>query len=162
MNMNDAYHFRKATILDLPLLLEWQSKSHVREWWGDAEPGNKDEMRDSRVTRWIVEFNGKPFACMQDYSVHDWEGHYFSHLPNESRGIDQFIGDPNMVGCGHGSIFIKIRMEALFEAGAPVIATDPHPDNSHAIAVYSKLGFQISGPPQETQWGLILPMLAYG
>ncbi|SMC14637.1 hypothetical protein ROA7745_04506 [Roseovarius aestuarii] len=51
-------------------------------------------------------------------------------------------------------------MQVLFDEGATVIATDPHPDNARAIAVYKKLGFEPSGLPQETKWGLILPMLA--
>lgn len=65
-----------------------------------------------------------------------------------------------MIGVGHGSAFIGARMQALFDEEAPVIATDPHPDNERAIAVYKKLGFELFGPPQETQWGLILPMMA--
>lgn len=97
---------------------------------------------------------------MQDYTVHGWEDHHFAELPKGSRGIDQYIGDPEMIGVGHGSAFIGARMQTLFDQGAPVIATDPHPDNERAIAVYRKLGFEPSGPPQETKWGLILPMLA--
>lgn len=65
-----------------------------------------------------------------------------------------------MIGVGHGSAFIGARMRALFDEGVPVIATDPHPANERAIAVYRKLGFEPFGPPQETRWGLILPMLA--
>lgn len=160
MNRIKDYTFRKATLHDLPLLSQWQSTPHVRQWWDDDALYDEDEIKDQRVARWIVEFGGKPFAYMQDYSVHGWGEHHFSHLPKGSRGIDQFIGDPDMVGRGHGSVFIQIRMKFLFEAGAKVIATDPHPDNNRAIAVYSKLGFQISGAPQETEWGLILPMIA--
>jgi len=63
-----------------------------------------------------------------------------------------------MVGIGHGTAFIKGRTQALFNAGAPVIATDPHPNNARAIAAYKKAGFQTAGPPRETEWGLILPM----
>ncbi|WP_210204365.1 GNAT family N-acetyltransferase [Devosia submarina] len=96
---------------------------------------------------------------MQDYTVHSWEDHPFAYLPKGSRGIDQFIGDPEMVGLGHGSAFIAMRVGALFEEGAPVIATDPHPDNLRAIAAYRKVGFEPTGHPQETQWGLTLPML---
>ncbi|ASJ63829.1 GNAT family N-acetyltransferase (plasmid) [Sinorhizobium meliloti] len=70
------------------------------------------------------------------------------------------MGDPEMIGLGHGSAFIGARMRALFDAGVPVIATDPHPANERAIAVYKKLGFEPFGAPLETQWGLILPMLA--
>ena len=51
-------------------------------------------------------------------------------------------------------------MDDLFDAGAPVIATDPHPDNKRAIAVYRKVGFKPLGPTRETKWGLILPMAA--
>lgn len=97
---------------------------------------------------------------MQDYSVHGEEDHPFAALPKGSRGIDQFIGEPDMIGLGHGSAFIRARMKALFDAGAPVIGTDPHPANERAIAVYRKLGFEPYGAPQETRWGLILPMLA--
>lgn len=97
---------------------------------------------------------------MQDYTVHGWEDHHFAGLPKGSRGIDQYIGDPEMIGLGHGSAFIGARMKALFDAGVPVIATDPHPANERAIAVYKKLGFESSGSPEETRWGLVLPMLA--
>nr|WP_321484480.1 GNAT family N-acetyltransferase [uncultured Cohaesibacter sp.] len=97
---------------------------------------------------------------MQDYSVLGWEDHHFAGLPKGSRGIDQYIGAPELVGVGHGSAFIRMRMQALFDQGAPVIATDPHPNNGRAIAVYKKLGFKASGSPRKTQWGLIVPMLA--
>lgn len=155
-----TYNFRRATRDDLAMLKKWQSRPHVSEWWGSDEPFDETELADPRVARWIVAFADRPFAYMQDYSVHGWEDHHFADLPNGSRGIDQYIGDPDMVGIGHGSAIIKTRMQVLFSAGAPVIATDPHPDNHRAIAVYRKLGFTPSGPPRETEWGLILPMLA--
>ena len=156
----NQYSFRKATLDDLDLLMAWQSTPHVREWWDSEEPYDEADLADPRVARWIVSNAGRPFAFIQDYTVHGWEDHHFANLPNGSRGVDQYIGDPNMVGVGHGSAFIRIRMQALFDEGAPVIATDPHPDNARAIAVYRKLGFEPSGPSQETQWGLILPMVA--
>jgi aminoglycoside 6'-N-acetyltransferase len=154
------YEFRQATIDDLNLLIEWQAHPHVREWWNSDEPYDQEDIRDPRVLRWIVSTNERPFAFMQDYTVHGWEDHHFAQLPRGSRGIDQYIGDPEMVGIGHGTAFIGARMRALFDAGVPVIATDPHPENKRAISVYTKLGFEVSGPPQETPWGLILPMLA--
>jgi aminoglycoside 6'-N-acetyltransferase len=154
------YEFRRATLDDLALLKVWRSNPHVLEWWGSGEPHGEAELVDPRVARWIISINGRPFAFMQDYTVHGWDDHHFAGLPKGSRGIDQYIGDPEMVGVGHGSAFIGMRMQALFDEGAPVIATDPHPDNERAIAVYKKLGFVPSGPPQETRWGLILPMLA--
>lgn len=160
MTATRQYDFRKATVDDLALLTAWRSAPHVREWWGDDAPFDADKLTDPRVARWIVSTGGRPFAFMQDYTVHGWESHHFANLPKGSRGIDQYIGDPEMVGIGHGSALIGCRMQVLFAEGAPVIATDPHPDNARAIAVYKKLGFEQSGPPEQTEWGLILPMLA--
>lgn len=154
------YTFRKVTPNDLGLLKVWRSNAHVLEWWDADEPSDAAHLNDPRVARWIVSIAGRPFGFMQDYAVHGWEDHHFAGLPRGSRGIDQYIGEPDMVGLGHGSAFIRMRMQALFDDGAPVIATDPHPDNRRAIAVYKKLGFAPSGPPQTTQWGLIIPMLA--
>jgi aminoglycoside 6'-N-acetyltransferase len=159
MMTTNQYSFRKVTVDDLDMLTGWQSNPHVRQWW-DSEPYDAADLADPRVARWIVSHAERPFAFMQDYTVHGWEDHPFAYLPRGSRGIDQFIGDPEMVGVGHGSAFISMRMRALFDEGAPVIVTDPHPDNARAIAVYRKLGFEPSGPPRTTQWGLVLPMLA--
>lgn len=158
MGMTAVYDFRRATLDDAGLLAAWQSRPHVRQWWETQEPFEGEDVDDPRVARWIVSTQGVPFAYMQDYDVHGWEGHHFAQLPKGSRGIDQYIGDPAMTDKGHGTAFIAARLRMLFAAGAPVIATDPHPDNHRAIAVYEKLGFQAFGPPQQTEWGLILPM----
>lgn len=160
MTAATKYDFRKVMMGDLPMLLEWQAQPHVREWWETDEPYDEEEISDPRVSRWVVLVDGRAFAFMQDYSVHGWEEHHFAHLPKGARGIDQYIGDPKMIGAGHGTAFIGARMSILYDSGAPVIATDPHPDNERAIAVYRKLGFEQSGQPQKTQWGSILPMLA--
>lgn len=158
MSTTNRYTFRKATTADLDLLLDWQSRPHVSEWWDSVEPTGERELCDPRVARWIVSIAGRPFAYMQDYTVHGWENHHFFGLPKGSRGIDQFIGEPDMIGKGHGSAFIAERLHVLFEDGAPVIATDPDPENARAIAAYKKAGFRAFGSPQETPWGRILPM----
>ena len=155
-----GYGFRRVTTEDLALLQTWQARPHVRAWWGRDDPYDAAELADPRVARWIVSRDGRPFAFMQDYAVHGWESHHFAGLPPGSRGIDQYIGEPAMTGIGHGTAFIGLRMRALFAAGAPVIATDPHPDNARAIAVCRKLGFVPAGPSQDTEWGPILPMCA--
>jgi len=149
-----------VTPADFGLLTEWLSRPHVREWWDTAEPFSERKLDDPRVRRWIVSTAEGPFAYMQDYTVHGWENHHFFGLPKGSRGIDQFIGKPDMTGKGHGPAFISERLQALFEGGAPVVATDPHPENARAIAAYKKSGFKAFGPPQETPWGKILPMKA--
>ena len=156
--MTGIYSFHKATIADCDRLAAWHAQPHVSAWWGAADPCDEVRLNDPRVARWIVSTNGHPFAYMQDYAVHGWEDHHFAALPQGTRGIDQFIGEPDMTGQGHGTGFIAARLRVLFDQGTPVVATDPHPENARAIAVYTKLGFRVFGPPQTTDWGLILPM----
>ena len=160
MVASPRYVFRKATSDDLAMLNAWLSEPHVREWWDARAAYSEEDLADARVARRIVLADERPFAFMQDYAVHAWPDHHFSDLPAGSRGIDQFIGDPQMVGRGHGRAFIAARMQVLFEKGVPVLAADPHPDNARAIAVYRKLGFEVTGPVRQTRWGVVLPMTA--
>lgn len=156
-----SYHFRRATAADMDLLARWQRRPHVAQWWGSDDYSAEDFIATPDFTIWIVEAEGAPFAFMQDYDVHVFgPDHHFYHLPPGSRGIDQYIGEPAMVGKGHGTRFMRQRMDALYAAGAPVIGTDPHPDNARAIAVYRKLGFFMTGGPQETPWGRVILMEA--
>ena len=60
-------------------------------------------------------------------------------------GIDQFIGEPDFIGRGHGSAFIRDFVERSFAAGAPRVVTDPHPRNARAIRAYAKAGFHPIG-----------------
>lgn len=160
MSAGSSYSFTRVTQAELPVLREWQAQPHVREWWDGPEPGSGKELDDTRVARWVVSYAGRPFAYMQDYTVHGWDDHHFFDLPKGSRGIDQFIGEADMLGQGHGPAFIAARVKALFDAGAPVVATDPDPVNTRAIAAYRKAGFAPFGAPQDTRWGRILPMKA--
>ena len=62
--------------------------------------------------------------------------------PRGTRGIDQFIGEPDMVDRGHGSAFIRAFIERVLANGAPRVITDPDPDNDRAIRAYEKAGFE--------------------
>ena len=144
---------------DLPLLRRWQAAPHVARWWDDDEPFSAKDLDDPTIARWMVSAEDALFAYMQDYAVHGSGPHHFDALPAGSRGIDQYIGEPSMLGRGHGVGMIGQRIAELFAKGAPAIGVDPHPDNARAIAVYRKLGFVVSGPSRQTPWGLILPMV---
>ncbi len=160
MTASARYEFRRVTPADLGLLLAWQAQPHVREWWDAVEPADEQDLADPRVARWLVSADGRPFGYMQDYTVHGWDNHHFFGLPEGSRGVDQFIGEPDMIGKGHGPAFIAQRLKSLFDEGAPVVATDPDPNNARAIAAYKKAGFRAFGPPRDTPWGRILPLQA--
>lgn len=152
--MSSSYLFRAATTADLPLLRRWRESEHVAQYWGppEVEP-ETDKVADPRVKMWIVELEGRPFAFAQDYSPHDWDPHPFSHLPAESRGIDFYIGEPDLLDRGHGSAFIRAHCDSLFAAGAPAVGADPHPDNRRARRALEKAGFRVTSGAIETPWG---------
>ena len=103
---------------------------------------------------------GRPFAYIQDYAPGDWLMHHFGFLPPGSRGMDQFIGEPEMIGRGHGSAFVREHVDALFAGGVPAVGVDPDPENARAIRAYERAGF-VRGLVQDTEWGLSLLMTRY-
>ena len=155
----EALAFRPVGPADLALLNRWIAADHVARWWDASEPFAAADLDRPDVAMWLVSADGVPFAYVQDYDVHAEPGHHFGHLPPGSRGIDLFVGPPEMLGRGLGTRLIARHMERLHAAGAPAVAVDPHPDNARAIRVYARLGFRASGPAEETRWGRVLPMV---
>ncbi len=153
------YVFRPMTAEDLPMVRAWIATPDVAPWW-DGDDDFQEALADPDTRPWIVSFEGRPFAYMQDYDPHAWPGHPFSFLPPGSRGIDQSIGVPEMIGRGHGSAFIRQHVERLFAEGAPAVGTDPHPDNARAIRAYEKAGF-VRGEERDSDWGRCLLMTRF-
>ena len=152
-----AYAFRPMQPDDLAMVNGWLDTPEVKRWWieADGSSGDKldaDYLGEEDTDHWIVSFDSVPFAFMQDYDPHADAGHHFAHLPPGSRGIDQIIGVPEMIGRGHGSAFIRQRCEELMAQGAPMIGTDPHPDNARAIRAYERAGF-VAQTARKTEWG---------
>lgn len=148
------YHFRPLAEADLALVARWRAAPHVREWWGaPSAEDEREKLADPRISMWIVELAGRPFAFAQDYDVHGWSPHPFSYLPPGSRGIDQYIGEADMLEQGHGSAFVRQHVERLFAAGAPAVGTDPHPENARARRACEKAGFVLTRGPVDTRWG---------
>ena len=145
-----AYAFRAMTGDDLPMARRWLGTPEARRWWGDPDEQIallRDDLDEPRMRMWIVSHGGRPFAYIQDYDPLAWSLHHLSDLPPGSRGIDQFIGEPDMLGRGHGSAFIRAHAHRLLADGAPAIGTDPDPLNARAIRAYEKAGFT---PTRET------------
>ena len=158
-----SYGFRRMTRDDFPMARAWLQTPEVRRWWTDADGEvslDEDDLDEPNLRMWIVSFDDRPFAYLQDYAPHAWDGHHFASLPAGSRGIDQFIGEPEMIGRGHGSALIRAHVERLFAEGAPAVGTDPDPDNARAIRAYEKAGF-VRGEVQDTAWGRCLLMTHY-
>jgi aminoglycoside 6'-N-acetyltransferase len=142
--MAPDYFFRPMTSDDLPLIQRWLALPHVREWWGDPleqyalVSGDLDE---PAMDQFIFSITGGPLGYLQCYDLTAWNTG-FGPQPSGTRGIDLFIGEPEMIGCGHGSALIRRFVDDLLANGAPRIITDPDPANRRAVRAYERAGFQ--------------------
>jgi aminoglycoside 6'-N-acetyltransferase len=145
---------RPLTADDLPLLARWREQPHVRRWWGDPElESDAGRLADPNIATWLMLRQGRPFGFLQDYAVHAWDPHPFSHLPPGARGLDLYVGDPADIGRGHARAVLHRHCANLFAAGVPALGIDPHPDNLGAQRAFARIGFERTGGPVETRWG---------
>lgn len=159
---DSGYEFSRVQKGDVAQVRAWMNEPHIVDWWTPsedefAEMGN--EGIDSPVVRYIVSHNGRPFAYIQCYDPEaDYD--YWGNNVQESGtyGIDQFIGDPEMIGYGHGINFLKAFVGMVKSTqGVKKIIVDPAPDNMPAIRCYSQVGFR-KGKVIETPEGPALIM----
>ncbi len=138
------YDFRPFTKKDLPLMAKWLAEPHVAKWWGDKDEELADLAKhiDSiSVEPFIAEMNGKPIGYIQSYDPHMEDDHPYQDQPFGTLGIDLSIGDPLLIGKGHGPQLIKAFVAMLFEEGCRRVIIDPDPSNIAAIRAYEKAGF---------------------
>jgi aminoglycoside 6'-N-acetyltransferase len=158
--MAPDYLIRPMTPGDLALVRRWLETPEVMRRWGQPDEQYalvSDDLDHPDMAQFIVAIDDHPFAYVQCYALGTWnEG--FGAQPPGTRGIDQFIGEPGMIGQGHGSGFLRQFVDTLLLSGLPRIVTDPDPDNGRAIRAYAKAGFQ-NDRLVETPDGLALLMV---
>ena len=142
---DSRYEFRLMSEADLPLVKRWLAEPHVVQWWGDT--GQQFELVSGdleveAMEQFIIATNDRPFAYLQCYDPEVWPDNGLGSHPRGTRGIDQFIGDPDMVDRGHGSAFMRTFIDGLLATGVPRVITDPDPANARAIRAYEKAGFE--------------------
>jgi aminoglycoside 6'-N-acetyltransferase len=133
------------TAADLPLVRHWLAMPHVMEWWGDTHEQFalvSEDLEHPAMDQFIVARDDRPFAYLQCYDPTAWPENGLGLHPVGTRGVDQFIGEPEMMNCGHGSAFIRVFVDDLIAAGTPRVVTDPDPANRRAIRAYEKAGFR--------------------
>lgn len=138
-----GYEFVPMISADLPLIRRWLETPHVSEWWHD--PAEQFELVSGDLdhpdmAQFIVASDRRPFAYLQCYNLSDWNTG-FGPQPDGTRGLDQFIGEADMLDRGHGSAFIRSFTERLLAKGTPRVVIDPDPANARAIRAYEKAGF---------------------
>jgi aminoglycoside 6'-N-acetyltransferase len=128
----------------LALVGRWLAAPHVRAWWGEPEQQFalvSGDLAHRALEQYIVVVAGCPFAYLRCYAVADWRQGGLPPQPPGTRGIDQFIGEPDMIARGHGSLLIRSFVDRLLARGCLRVLTDPDPANARAIRAYQKAGF---------------------
>jgi aminoglycoside 6'-N-acetyltransferase len=147
--VSQPYAFRPMTAADLASVRRWLAKPHVAQWWGDPDEQFalvSGDLDHPAMDQFIVELDTYRFAYLQCYDPTAWPNHGIGDLPVGARGIDQFIGEADMIDRGHGSALIRAFVDDLLAAGAPKVLTDPSPANMRAIRAYEKAGFRQDRP----------------
>lgn len=138
------YRFRSLTDTDLLIVKRWLTTPEVMRWWGDPAEQLallKEDLEEPLMRQWIVEHHGRPFAYVQAYEAHAWSQAHLQHLPAGAQVIDAFIGEPDMLGRGHGSAFLRVLTRMLIRDGAPLVAIDPNVENLLARHAFARGGF---------------------
>jgi aminoglycoside 6'-N-acetyltransferase len=142
--MAPAYAFHPMTPDHLPMIRRWLQRPEVARWWGQPDEQYalvSGDLDHPDMDQFIVAARDLPFGYIQCYALSVWN-QGFGPQPEATRGVDQFIGEPDMIGRGHGSGFIRQFANGLLASGIPRIVTDPDPANTRAGRAYAKAGFQ--------------------
>ena len=139
-----TYAFRPMSARDLPAVRRWLGTPHVSQWWHDPSEQFElvsGDLENPDMAQFIVAADEREFAYLQCYNLSAWNTG-FGPQPQGTRGLDQFIGEADMLDRGHGSAFIRAFADALLAAGTPRLVIDPDPANARAIRAYEKAGFR--------------------
>jgi aminoglycoside 6'-N-acetyltransferase len=142
--MAPAYAFHPMAREHLPMIRRWLKAPEVVRWWGDPDeqyPLVSGDLDHPDLDQFIVALGEQPLGYIQCYALSSWN-QGFGPQPRAARGIDQFIGEPDLIDRGHGSGFIRQFAGGLLASGIPRVVTDPDPDNARAVRAYTKAGFQ--------------------
>ncbi|MFA5075182.1 MAG: GNAT family N-acetyltransferase [Candidatus Babeliales bacterium] len=162
--MKYNFKFKQLEEKDLPLLLKWFKEPHVDKWW--PVPKEEEDFFNSFIKRirddirkmYIVLCYNKPIGYIQCYKINFEKDAWLPKISGNVIGIDQFIGEPDFLHKGFGTLFIKEFIENLLEKENDLkIIVDPDPENKAAIRCYEKVGFEKIGEFQ-APWGPALVM----
>ncbi|WP_265516207.1 GNAT family N-acetyltransferase [Nitratireductor luteus] len=152
---NDGSNIRFKPVMEahLPMLAQWLSTPHMREWWGEPEEELgfiRDMISGRDSTRpFLIVLADQPVGYIQNWFIghhqneqwvkdHPW----LMELPSETVGVDLSIGDPDFLSKGIGSAALAAFVRRLIEEGHGSIIIDPDRGNARAIRAYAKVGFR--------------------
>lgn len=144
----NKFTFKPLQEPDLNLLCHWLNEPHVKEWWDDhltdeaIKSKYKKRIGDTIVVPFIVLLNDKPIGFIQYYYANKVGDGWWPNEVEETIGIDQFIGEKNLINRGIGTKMLHTFVDGLSRNyNIKKFITDVAPKNLRAIRCYEKVGF---------------------
>ena len=133
----------------------WLLRPHVRRWYDDVPTRTYPDdtiaryrraiRGDAPTHRYVIKLDGRPIGEIQSYRIDD-HPEYAAQvaLSRSAFGIDLFIGEPELIGRGHGPSLIRafLRAVAFPRYGVDLCVIGPTASNVAAIRSYEKAGFR--------------------
>lgn len=151
MDHRHSISFRPLTRPDFPLLLDWLRQPQVAAWWASDQTSESVEEAfsplldlQSTTRAYLVLLDGGAIGYIQSYvAMGSGDGWWEDETDPGVRGIDQFIGEPELLNGGIGTAMVRAFVERLFvDPAVTQVQTDPDPANPRAIRCYVKAGFE--------------------
>ena len=146
--MIEQFSFKPLQESDLNLLCKWLNEPHVKEWWDDhltdeeIKSKYKKRIGDNVIVPFIVFLNDKPIGFIQYYHANKVGDEWWPNEVEGTIGIDQFIGEKDLINRGIGTKMIHAFIDYLFrDSDIKKIITDVDPKNLRAFRCYEKVGF---------------------
>jgi RimJ/RimL family protein N-acetyltransferase len=151
--LTEIVSFRRAELNDDGLISRWFHSPHVSEFWGEASKNIRD-FRDAMLgiyslfNYWIGQDDTMPFCLLiTTDATRDTPEHLAPFLPEtgEAWTLDVLIGPPEYVGRGIATQMLKSFLSHIRYQNRALrtVLIDPEANNSRAIHVYEKAGFQL-------------------
>jgi aminoglycoside 6'-N-acetyltransferase len=152
-----AVDFRPVAETDFPLMTGWLAQPHVRAFFQKkpitlaevaAKYGPRVRGEDPTHCHLALDAAGRPFGYLQCYRNLDWPDWAAEIDVADGLSIDLYIGEPDLVGSGHGRAMLGayVRQVAfpLYPAETRCYIAHAH-DNTAALACSRAVGFRDLG-----------------
>lgn len=140
--------FKPLAQTHLDLLCKWMDKPHVKEWWNDGlsslqiKEKYQQRIGSATILPFIAYLNERPMGFIQYYFADKIDEAKWLHERAGVVGIDQFIGEEDLINKGLGTQMIKCFIEKLaIKHINKKIIIEVDPCNLRAKRCYEKAGF---------------------
>ena len=145
------------------LLQKWLNNSHLVTTWNEGKTWSLEDIKKKYLSytkgykeetllkkpihAFIIELQDTPIGYIQYYNAYDFPretGPLVIQMgfPSSLAALDLYIGEPEYLGKGYGSLIIHEFLELYVWPKFKACFVDPNLDNKIAIRAYEKAGFR--------------------